>query len=229
MFRLIKSFSLIKVFIILGNVGVPITCGILFVTSQKNIYIIFFTLFMLFHSYERIWETFFTTKEHKVDKFQGDWTLAVVTVAYLLLCWFSILDFYINPNSFNVMSVSWGVLLYVSSFRLRWWGMKSLGKQWAIHAVGAQKIKKVRLIKLGPYKYVRHPIYLAVMMEVLSIPLLASSLGGIVFAAVVNIPLQYLRLIKEEQSTLRKLGESYKSYIREVDRLIPLKLLIGKK
>jgi len=101
--------------------------------------------------------------------------------------------------------------------------MKALGKQWAIHAVGAQKIKKVRLVKIGPYKYVRHPIYLGIVIEVVSIPLIANAYFSLAFAILINVPLQLIRLRLEERNSFRKFGDIYLRYKQEVSALFPVK------
>ena len=100
-----------------------------------------------------------------------------------------------------------------------------MGKQWAVHAVGVRKIRKVRLIKIGAYKYIRHPIYLGVILEVLSLPIIANAFFSFIFALLVNIPLQFVRLIEEEKSSVRRFGERYNEYKKEVSALFPFKYL----
>lgn len=101
--------------------------------------------------------------------------------------------------------------------------MKTLGSQWAVHAVGAQKVSKVSIIKEGPYRYIRHPIYLAIFMEVLSIPLMANAFWGMLFSAFLYIPLQYKRLLEEEKNNVRKMGEAYLLFMRETSAIFPVK------
>ena len=212
----------------MGNGGVPLSALILFLASNHSVEKILFLIFWLFHSFERVWETFYTSKERKAFDFHGDWTLGAVTMAYLFLCFLCIFEFFLVPRSFNYGVAILGMALYLGAFRLRWWGMKSLGKQWAIHAVGAQKIKKVRLIRVGAFKYMRHPIYLGIILELLSLPLIANAYFVLFIACFINIPLQLIRLLEEEKSSVRRLGESYREYKREVDMLIPFKYFNSK-
>lgn len=220
-----KKISLIKLFILVGYVGVPLVTIVLFLYGEKSIRQFLFLVFMLFHSLERVSETFFTSKERKAFEFHGDWTLGVVTIAYLILCFLTITEFFLWPRSHKIEISICGVLLYLLAMRLRWWGMRSLGKQWAIHAVGARKIKKVRLIRIGAYKYIRHPIYLGVMLEVLSIPLIVNAYFSLIFSLLINVPLQFVRLRLEEKSSVRRFGEQYNKYKEEVDMLFPVKYL----
>lgn len=218
-----RKVTLIKQFILTGFFVVPASAALLFLLSFRNLRQVFFLAFILVHSFERVWETFYTTRERRAHELHGDWTLAIVTIAYILLCLLSIFEFFLFRSFIDDRIVVAGLFLYGLGFLFRRWGMQSLGKQWAIHAVGARKIKKVRLIKIGAYKYVRHPIYLGVMLEVLSIPLVANALFSLAFACFVNVPLQFVRLIIEEKNSGRRFGEKYEQYKKEVSMLVPYK------
>lgn len=223
-----KRNKLVKVFIYLGRFGIPFAVAILFYFSSKKISQIFFLIFMIAHCVERVWETFYTTKEHRSDEFHGDWTLAWATIAYIVMCFAVTFEFYFTVRTLNVYTTAIGLLFYSFSIFMRWAGMKALGQQWAIHAIGVQKISKVRLIKIGVYKYVRHPIYLGIIFEVISIPIISNAFYSLAFVALINVPIQIVRMKLEEKNNIRKLGEKYKNYMREVNALIPIKYLRKK-
>ena len=223
-----KKISLIQVLALFGAVGVPALSGLLFILSEKNLQQICFLVFIVAHSVERVWETFYTSKERHPFELHGDWTLIATTIAYIFLCLLSSTECFLFKANYSLTFILIGLALYCLSFFLRWWGMKSLGSQWAVHAVGAQKVSKVSVIKVGPYKYIRHPIYLAIFLEVLSIPLMANAFWGFLFASLLYIPLQYTRLLEEEKNNVRKMGEPYLAYMKETNSLLPLKRLFNK-
>lgn len=220
-----RKFTPIKFLTLVGAFGIPATALTLFYFSEKTLSQILFTVFICSHCAERVWETFYTTRERKVDEFHGDWTLAAVSLAYTLLIFTILFEFFLAVRRLNVVVTSIGALVYLIAVRLRWWGIAALGKQWAIHAVGARKIRKVRVIRLGPYKYIRHPIYLAVMLELLSLPLIANGFFSLALAVVLNVPLQIIRLVAEERYSLRRFGESYEKYRREIGMLFPRRII----
>lgn len=224
-----KKISWISLLALLGAIGVPFFSMVLFVFSGKSVLQLFFICFICFHSVERVWETFFTSKERHPFELHGDWTLIATTMAYIALCLLSSAECFLAKVVPSAFPVIFGALLYLMAFCLRWWGMRALGSQWAVHAVGVQKVRKVSIVKEGPYQYIRHPIYLAIFLEVLSIPLMASAFWGFLFAAFFYIPLQYKRLIEEEKNNIRKMGEAYLLYMRETSALIPLKRFFSKK
>lgn len=218
--------NLLKILIFFGYILVPLSAISCFIVTPKTGATVFFLAFYIFHSLERVWETFYTSKEKKAFELHGDWTLAVVTVMYIILCFFSIFEFFFFVKIRQPAMMLLGFALYLLAFRIRWWGMKSLGKQWAIHAVGVRKIRKVRLIKIGAYKYIRHPIYLGIIVELLSLPLIADAYFSLLFAMLVNIPLQLTRLRLEEENSLRRFGDRYIEYQKDVDALLPVKYLL---
>ena len=223
-----KRNKLVKVFIYLGRFGIPFAVAVLFFFSSREWYQIFFLVFMIAHCVERVWETFYTTKEHRPDEFHGDWTLAWATIAYIVMCFAVTFEFYFTVKRLNLYITAFGLLCYAFSMYMRWAGMRALGKQWAIHAIGAQKISKVRLIKIGVYKYVRHPIYLGIIFEVISIPIISNAFYSLAFVALINLPIQIARMKLEEINNIRKLGDKYKDYMTEVNALIPVKYLRKK-
>jgi methyltransferase len=97
---------------------------------------------------------------------------------------------------------------------LRWWVVATLGRQWNTRIIvvpGAQPVTA------GPYRYLRHPNYLAVMLEAASVPLIhAAWLSAIVFVAA-NVALLSVRIPAEE----RAMGEEYSRTFARLPRFLP--------
>lgn len=182
-----------------------------------------FTGFVFFVLFERLWEAFFTTKEHNVYKLQGDWTLPLITICYAIMGLVAILEFFLLHRKVNAVVTLIGIFGFLTAFLLRWWGILALGEQWAIHAIGAAKLKKreLKLVKQGPYKYIRHPIYLSIIIEVIALALIPNSYYALYFAVLVCVPLLILRTHLEEKSSVRKFGEEYIKYKEELPMFIP--------
>ena len=60
------------------------------------------------------------------------------------------------------------LVLLVGSQTLRWWCIRTLGKQWNTRVV---VVPGVPLVRTGPYRVLRHPNYVAVVTEGLALPL----------------------------------------------------------
>jgi len=77
-----------------------------------------------------------------------------------------------------------------------------------------------RLVAEGPYRYVRNPLYLGVLLLSAGMGLMASRVGW--FVLVVANTLFYLRLaLREEAALAAAQGEAYLAYKRTVPRIIP--------
>ena len=78
---------------------------------------------------------------------------------------------------------------------LRWWCIRTLGRQWNVRAATPQSFS---VIGGGPYRFVRHPNYLAVALEFLALPLFGGAwkTGAVLSAA--NSLVLWQRVVTEE-------------------------------
>lgn len=89
------------------------------------------------------------------------------------------------------------VALVLASQALRWWCISSLGRQWNTRII---VIPGHPLVHRGPYRYLRHPNYLAVIVEGLSLPLVHTAwLTAAVFTTC-NAGLLVIRITLENRA-----------------------------
>jgi methyltransferase len=97
---------------------------------------------------------------------------------------------------------------------IRWWVVATLGWRWSTRII---VVPGVEPVTGGPYRFLRHPNYLAVMLEALAVPLIHGAwLSAIVFSAA-NAALLAVRIPAEE----RALGASYAEAFAGRRRLLP--------
>lgn len=77
-----------------------------------------------------------------------------------------------------------------------------------------------RLVKTGPYKYIRHPIYTGTILSIMCIPMFTSSLSGFLLS-LLGIPLIIYRINNEEKMLVEEYGDEYREYQKETWRLFP--------
>ena len=77
-----------------------------------------------------------------------------------------------------------------------------------------------KLITSGPYRLVRHPVYLGGILYGLSMPMIANSLYGFVIM-LVPIAMLFYRIRSEEKILVSKFGQEYLEYARKTKKLIP--------
>ncbi len=97
---------------------------------------------------------------------------------------------------------------------LRYWAVSALGDRWNTRVIvlpGAAPVTR------GPYRFMRHPNYLAVMLELASVPLIRGLWITAAVFSVANAILLAVRITVEE----RALGDRYASSFAALPRLIP--------
>lgn len=179
-------------------------------------------LFAVFVLIEKLWETFFTSKQKDVRKYQGDWTLMLTSIFYAISALLAVIEFFYITKNINIIVLSFGLLIYILAGLLRFWSIKTLGKQWNIHLI--EESEKSEIIVKGPYKYIRHPIYLGHFLELVGIALTFNALYSLIFIFVVNLPLYIQRAFYEEKINAKKFGEEYQRYKKETSFMVPIKL-----
>jgi len=86
--------------------------------------------------------------------------------------------------------------------------------------VRIQKDRSQQVVKTGPYKYVRHPMYSAIILMILFTPFALGSFIALIFSGLITI-LFIIRTYLEDK-TLQNELPGYKEYIKEVHyRLVP--------
>jgi len=78
-----------------------------------------------------------------------------------------------------------------------------------------------RVVAVGPYRWVRNPIYIAALLIVLGEAWLFMSLSLLAYAGIMAILFHLFVIGYEEQTLGRRFGNSYQEYRRLVPRWIP--------
>jgi methyltransferase len=97
---------------------------------------------------------------------------------------------------------------------LRWWAIGSLGWRWNVRVIAVPGEPPLRR---GPYKFVRHPNYVAVCLEMLFVPLIHGAWICAAAFSLANALLLRVRIRAEEQA----LGGAYQRAFDGVPRFLP--------
>lgn len=89
------------------------------------------------------------------------------------------------------------VVLVLAAQALRWWCIRTLGPQWNTRVV---VVPGLALVTGGPYRFLRHPNYVAVVVEGFALPLAGSAWVTAVVFTVANAALLWVRLRTEERA-----------------------------
>lgn len=93
-------------------------------------------------------------------------------------------------------ALGWPMLaLVVAAQALRWWCIATLGRQWNTRVI---VVPGLPLVRRGPYRRLRHPNYLAVVVEGLALPLVHTAWVTAALFTVLNAAVLAVRLQAEE-------------------------------
>lgn len=108
------------------------------------------------------------------------------------------------------------LVLLVLAAMLRWWVISSLAGRWTTRVVVLPGMPPVTR---GPYRFLRHPNYLAVIVEIFSLPLVHTAwLTALVFS-LSNAVLLRARIRAEEAALAR--ASNYEAAFSSRPRLVP--------
>lgn len=160
----------------------------------------------------------------KLDRWQEGpfilFTLRPIGIA----AWLGLIAYMINPSWMRWSSVPlpavvrWtGVGLGVIAGSLLVWTLRNLGKNLTDTVVTRQAHT---LVTTGPYRWVRHPFYIATGLTLLANALAAAN-WFILLTGGLAIVLLVVRTRIEEQKLLERFGDSYRAYKERTGRFLP--------
>ncbi|MGI9534738.1 MAG: isoprenylcysteine carboxyl methyltransferase family protein [Thermodesulfobacteriota bacterium] len=161
-----------------------------------------FILFIIFLAIQRILELRLAKKNEKVVRKEGAIEYDREGYKYIVFMHVGffislILEKYLLNRGFNSLSLLI-FIIFIFTQLLRYWAITSLGKYWNTKIL---VVPNTPLIAKGPYKYLKHPNYLAVITEIVVIPLIFSCYITCIIFSTLNF-LTLLRRIRIEENAL---------------------------
>lgn len=163
-----------------------------------------FLIFLLFVISQRAAELALARRNEKILKSQGaiefDKDGYRVIVAMHVVFFISLVSEKVFLH--RTLNTYWTLFatLFVGAQVLRYLAIRSLGVHWNTKVL---VIRGKKLVTRGPYKYIRHPIYISVIIEIAVIPLIFSCYITTTIFSLLNLIL-LRRRIKIEEGALRE-------------------------
>lgn len=146
-------------------------------------------------------------------------SLRLLAMVFAPSWWIGVALTWVRAASFGSSQVFLaGLIVMACGQLLRWWSVATLGRLFTVTVAIRDEHK---LVESGPYRYVRHPSYSAILLVHLGAAL---CLGNWLSLTVLTVPVAAALLyrIRVEESVLRAgLGPAYLAYMARTKRLIP--------
>ena len=118
------------------------------------------------------------------------WDTAVLQVVWLAAC---AVEPILVERPFIAPLAALAIALLIACQALRYWAVLTLGDRWNLRIV---VVPGEAVVTRGPYRFVRHPNYLAVLVEFLALPLVHTAwiTAAVFFALAVPVTARRVRL-----------------------------------
>lgn len=111
-----------------------------------------------------------------------------------------------------------GLGMMAGGIIVREWAVLTLRKFFS-YTVQIREVHKV--VRNGPYRFVRHPAYAGSMLTIMGVGVALRSLVGVMVLFVLFVLAFTYRINIEEKLLVKELGEPYVEYMKSTKRLIP--------
>jgi methyltransferase len=113
--------------------------------------------------------------------------------------WLIALFVWVGTSS-PALSTSW-LLVYIALQVFRLWVMVSLGRFWTTRIIVP---RAAPLVRRGPYRFMRHPNYVVVVLEIAVLPLVVGAWPLVVVFSALNACALWVRIKAENRSFLSR-------------------------
>jgi len=161
--------------------------------------------FLAFHALEMMFETWISARHSRELIRRGAIEIAplllpLMAMIYLLMFGGSVIEFQQRQPEISPIWISIWLGVFLVAKMLKFWAVTSLGNFWTMRVL---IVPGTKVITHGPYRYIRHPNYVAVILELAATPLLGKCFLTFGVTIVLFLSVLIFR-IRHEEAALRK-------------------------
>ena len=147
-------------------------------------------------------------------------TLRLFMLAGTVMVAGSVVEFFVRQMSLNGWTFIAGWICALASLVIRRKAIAALGKFWSLHV---EIRENHQFVRTGPFRWVRHPTYFSMILELLGLGLIMNATYTLVIVAVIFVPTLAFRINYEEKALVEKFGDAYQDYRRNTPAVFPYK------
>lgn len=146
-------------------------------------------------------------------------TGSVLGVVHLVALFLPLVAMWADVGPRATIGVAWtGVASMCAGLFLQRWAQRSLG---ASFTLALQSAENQALCNHGPYRFIRHPAYLAQIAMWVGLALTGRNIIAALIVAGLAAGAYAYRLTEEERVLTANMGERYRAYTAQTKRLLP--------
>ncbi len=132
----------------------------------------------------------------------GGRTYPAIVIVHTLFYVSLLLEWSLRSRGWDSHWPLW-IFLITAAQMLRLWSIRSLGRCWNTRII---TVPDVKLVLCGPYRFVRHPNYTVVIIELLAIPALCGAYFTAAIFSLANAVILAVRIPEEERALEDTIG-----------------------
>jgi methyltransferase len=144
------------------------------------------------------------------------WVFCAMAPVYSLVFPMAIAEHFLLQRRPPAAFVTAMIGVFLLAKGLKAWAIASLGGLWTMRVILPRTL---RVVTAGPYRYLRHPNYVAVILEVPALPLVGGAFITAAAATVLFTALLWARVRTEEKALFAR--PEYARAMQDVRRFVP--------
>jgi methyltransferase len=138
----------------------------------------------------------------------------VMSLLHTLFFFGIVTELYWRQPVFSPLLGYAALVMSILSQGLRYWAITTLGKRWNVRII---VLPNGAPVTDGPYRWIRHPNYVAVVLELFFLPLIHGCWVTAILFSALNAGLLWVRINAEEEA----LGSLYQEAFQDRPRFFP--------
>ena len=145
-------------------------------------------------------------------------TFLALLVSGTLVVTLALVEYLVRRTGFQAVDFVAGLLIAGLSFVVRAAAVRALGRMWSVHI---EIRSEHQLVQSGPFRWVRHPIYFAAILELVGAMFFLNSFYTWIVFWVLFVPSLYARIRLEERAMIAQFGDAYLEYRETTPAVLP--------
>jgi protein-S-isoprenylcysteine O-methyltransferase Ste14 len=145
-------------------------------------------------------------------------TFLALLISGSLVVTLALVEYLVRGTGFHAVNFSIGLFIAALSFVVRSAAVRALGRMWSVHI---EIRSEHQLMKDGPYAWVRHPIYLAAILELVGAMVFMNSVYTWIVFVFFFAPSLFARIRLEERAMIAQFGDAYVAYRKTTPAVLP--------
>jgi protein-S-isoprenylcysteine O-methyltransferase Ste14 len=145
-------------------------------------------------------------------------TFLALLLSGTLVVTLALVEYLVRGTGFQPINFAAGVIIAGLSFVVRAAAVRALGRMWSVHI---EIRREHELVRSGPFGWVRHPIYLAAILELVGEMLIMNSVYTWIVFWGLFVPSLFARIRLEERAMITQFGDAYLGYRKTTPAVLP--------